>query len=106
MRLRRIADLRNLHWLVGPVRLHVHRAFAVRRGLDRRGLGLNAARQLDAERCDEVHIVLFARVDAAFKQADFGYIVRRDVERSGHGAAHELFCLPAFEPGIERKGKV
>ena len=53
-----------------------------------------------------MHVVLFARVNAAFEQADFGYVVRRDVERSGRGAVHELFGLLAFEPGIERKGKV
>ena len=59
-----------------------------------------------ARRCDEVDVVLFARVDAALEQADLGYIARRDVERSGRGAAHELFSLLAFEPGIERKGEV
>ena len=106
MRLRRIADLRNLQRLVGTVRLHIRRAFAVRGGLDCRGFCLGSARQLDAERCDEVHIVLFARIDAALEQADIRYIVRRDVKRTGRGAAHKLFCLLALKPGIERKGEV
>ena len=53
-----------------------------------------------------MHVVLLARVDAALEQADFRDIARRDVERAGGGAAHELFGLLAFEPGIERKGKV
>ena len=106
LRLRRISDLRNLQLLIGTVCLHVRCAFAARSCLDGRGFGLGSARQLDAECCDEVHIVLFARVDAALEQANLGYIVRRDVKRTGRGAAHELFCLLAFEPGIERKGEV
>ena len=106
LRLRRCINLRDLQRLVGMMRLHVRGAFAVRSGFDGRGFCLGSARQLDAERCHEVHIVLFARVNAAFEQADLGDVARRDVERSGRGAAHELFGLLAFEPGIERKGKV
>ena len=106
LRLARSADLRDPQRLVRPMRFHVRCAFAVRGGLDDRSFGLGTARQFDAERCHEVHIVLFARVDAALEQADFGYIVRRDIERSGCGATHELFSLLAFEPGIERKGEV
>ena len=106
LRLRGITDLRNLQLLVRPVRLHIRGAFAVRRCLDCRSFGLGAACQFHAKRCHEVHIVLFARVDAALEQANLGDIVRRHVKRSGRGAAHELFGLLAFEPGIERKGKV
>ena len=106
LRLARSADLRNLQRLVGAMRLHVRGAFSERGGLDGRSFGLGAASQFDGERCDEVDVVLFARVDAALEQADLGYIARRDVECSGRGAAHELFSLLAFEPGIERKGEV
>ena len=106
LRLRGIADLRNLQRLVGAMRLHVRGTLSERCGLDGRSFGLGSARQLHAKRCHEVHVVLFARVDAAFEQADLGDIARRDVKRSGRGAAHELFSLLAFEPGIERKGKV
>ena len=106
LRLRGIADLWDPQRLVGAMRLHVRGAFSERGGLDGRSFGLGAACQLHAKRCDEVHVVLLARVNAAFEQADFGYVVRRDVERSGRGAAHELFGLLAFKPGIKRKGKV
>ena len=88
------------------MRLHVRGAFSERDGLDGRSFGLGSTRQLHAKRGHEVHVVLFARVNAAFEQADFGYVVRRDVERSGRGAAHELFGLLVFKPGIKRKGKV
>ena len=106
LRLRGIADLWDPQRLVGAMRLHVRGAFAVRGGLDGRSFGLGSARQLHAKRCHEVHVVLFARVDAALEQADLGDIARRDVKRSGRGAAHELFSLLAFKPGIERKGEV
>ena len=106
LRLARSADLRNLQRLVGAMRLHVRGAFSERGGLDGRSFGLGAASQFDGKRCDEVDVVLFARVDTALEQADLGYIARRDVECSGRGAAHELFSLLAFEPGIERKGEV
>ena len=62
-----IADLRNLQQLIRPVRFHVRCAFAVRRCLDCRSFGLGAAYQLHAKRCHEVHVVLFARIDAAFE---------------------------------------
>ena len=88
------------------MRLHIRGTFAVRGGFDSHSFGLGTASQFDAERCDEVDVVLFARIDAALEQADLGDIARRDVKRSGRGAAHELFSLLAFEPGIERKGEV
>ena len=106
LRLARSANLWDLQQLIRSMRLHVRGAFAVRGGFDARSFGLGTSRQFDAERCHEVHIVLFARVDAALEQADLGDIARRDVKRSGRGAAHELFSLLAFEPGIERKGEV
>ena len=53
-----------------------------------------------------MHIVLLARVDAALEQADFRNVARRDVERAGSGAAHELFGLRAFKPGVKRQGEV
>ena len=53
-------------------------AFAVRSGFGWPRLlpGLTPV-QLDAERCHEVHIVLLARVNAAFEQADLGDVARR-----------------------------
>ena len=106
LRLARSADLRDPQRLIRSMRLHIRGTFAVRGGSDSRSFGLGAACQLHAKRSNEVDVVLFARIDAAFEQADFGYVVRRDIERPGRGAAHELFGLLAFKPGIKRKGKV